>query len=210
MSRFLPAALGTLILLLLLPVPATAQQSPDSVRAAALRDYHGPDLKGKDGALAKAGLDLLRLYHEHRAFQRHDGDSTFTPSTDIRRKNGRVGIQAVATDTAKELLADLKALGLTDGVTAGRLVSGWLPVEQIPAMARLKSLRGLIQSQMQTRDASAQPAPSRVSPPEPPTLPSTPSASDSTQHPGASSEREADGAGLFLLLLIGVLLAVDA
>jgi hypothetical protein len=210
MSRFVPTAL-VLLSLLLGPGIAAAQEPTDSIRAAALRDYHGPDLHGKDGPLAKAGLDLLVLYHEYRAVQATGVDTTFTPRQDLRLKNGRVGIEAVATDTAEELLADLKALGLKDGVTAGRLVSGWLPVEQIPAMARLESLRGLIQSKMQTRTPSSQPAPSRLSPPDPPSPPS-PDTSGAQPEPGtgASSDDEADDAGLFVLLLGGFLLAVES
>jgi len=209
MSRFVPVALVLLSLLLLGPGIAAAQKPADSIRAAALRDYNGPDLKGKDGPLAKAGLSLLLLYHEHRAFQETGADTTFTSSQDIRLKNGRVGIEAVATDTAEELLADLKNLGLKDGVTAGRLVSGWLPIEQIPAMARLESLRGLIQSQMQTRPSSSQPAPSTPSPPDPPSPPDA-SGAQSERGPGASSNGDADGTGLFLVLLSGFLLAVES
>jgi hypothetical protein len=195
---------GLLLLGLLLAAagPVPAQPVPDSLRAAALRDYHGPDLTGKDGPLARAGLDLLLLYHEYRAASTDGVDSTFTPRVaDVRTKHGRVGIEAVAADSARALLEDLRALGLTGGVTAGRLVSGWLPIAQIPAMARLSSLRGLISSQAQTRGA---PAPGGAVPSAPPG--SDARAAPAAPHPASSPP----GAGAFVLLLAGFVLAVEA
>jgi hypothetical protein len=196
--------IGLFLLGLLLTAagPAPAQPAPDSLRAAALRDYHGPDLRGKDGPLAKAGLDLLLLYHEYRAAQGPGPDTAFTPRVaDVRTKNGRVGIEAVAADSARALLEDLRALGLTGGVTAGRLVSGWLPIEQIPAMARLPSLRGLIPSQAQTRDAPSQ---GRAAPSG-----SAPVGQDARAAP-AAPDSSPPGAGAFVLVLAGVVLAVEA
>lgn len=170
-----------LLVLLFHAGPAAAQPSADSLRAAALRDYNGPDGTGKDGPLAKAGRDLLLLYHEYRAVQQQDPDTTFSPRlVDVRVEDGRVRIEAVATNTADELLVDLKALGLKDGVTAGRLVSGRLPIGQIPAMARLESLRGLIPSGRQTREqtppstSGAPPSVPTKRTPSPPELPAVP------------------------------------
>jgi hypothetical protein len=137
-----------LVVLAAAPLPAPAQLPTDSIRTAALRDYHGPDLEGKDGPLAKAGRSLLLLYHEYEAFRARCPDSSFTATvSSLPTQNGRVAVEAVAVDSADTLLADLEALGLEDGLTGGRVVSGWLPIEQIPAMARLESLRGLIQSE---------------------------------------------------------------
>jgi hypothetical protein len=52
-----------------------------------------------------------------------------------------VVIDAVATtDDTEALLSDLKALGFTNGVSFGRMVSGRLPVTKIGAMAALPSL----------------------------------------------------------------------
>jgi hypothetical protein len=57
------------------------------------------------------------------------------------QRDGRVLIEAVASDDPQQLLADLVALGLTDGVVAGRLVNGWLPVESFAAAQRLATLQ---------------------------------------------------------------------
>ncbi len=57
--------------------------------------------------------------------------------------DGRVLIEAVAADDAQQLLADLVALGLTDGVVVGRVVNGWLPVEAFDHAQHLASLKFL-------------------------------------------------------------------
>lgn len=174
-------ALLALLVLCAAPVSAVAQQPADSIRDAALRDYHGPDLEGKDGPLAKVGLDLLVLYHEYRGAQKRAG--SFDPSlSDLQVRGGFVTVDAVASDDAAQLRDDLEALGFQNAATAGRLVSGRLPIPQIPALADVESLRGIAPSRMQTRDDRAatttpipdeRPAPDTVvSPPSPPEAPS--------------------------------------
>ncbi len=68
-----------------------------------------------------------------------------TPSTPLgpewRQQDGRVLIEAVASGDPQQLLADLVVLGLTDGVVAGRLVNGWLPVEAFDQATQLPSLQ---------------------------------------------------------------------
>ena len=127
---------------------------PDSIRQAALEDYHGPDRRGKDGPLAKAGLDLLLLYHRHQASASTDGlrAEPDAPSTvgGMQVRNGRVVIDAIAAESASALQEDLEVLGLTGGATAGRLVSGQFPIAKIPDLARLKSLRSVRPSRART------------------------------------------------------------
>ena len=175
-SSLLSTGLLVLLAAALVPAPSTAQSQSDSLRAEALRDFHGPDRAGKDGPLAKAGLDLLLLYHEYRASQR-DGEAPFSPSaSEARVVDGRVAIDAVATTSAEQLRADLAALGLTDAAVAGRVVSGRFPIEQVPALAQVESLRGIVLPRAKTQDhspsrpqpgpqRSVQDAPSRSSPP---------------------------------------------
>jgi hypothetical protein len=147
---------------------ATAEaQVPDSIRQEALRDYHGADLEGKDGPLAKAGMDLLVLYHAYRTAEQQ---AAFTsPIEGIRVREGRVTIDATASEDPQQLRRDLEALGLTGGAVARRLVSGRLPIEAIPAAAQLESLRGVVPSRMQTR-SSANPV-QRGGPVQPDTIP---------------------------------------
>ncbi len=55
--------------------------------------------------------------------------------------DGRVLIEAVASGDPQNLLSDLVALGLVDGVVVGRLVNGWLPIESFEAAKRLGTLQ---------------------------------------------------------------------
>ena len=55
--------------------------------------------------------------------------------------DGRVTIDAVASGDVEDLKNDLLALGLEQAASAGRIVSGRLPVAAIAAMAALPSLR---------------------------------------------------------------------
>jgi hypothetical protein len=190
-SLTLSSGLAGLLLTLLLPaLPAAAQQPADSIRTKALQDFHGPDMSGKDGPLARAGLDLLVLYHEYQAFQEQDGD-TFSPSVaSARVTDGHVTIDAIAQDEATQLRADLKDLGVKDAAAAGRVVSGRLPINQIPALAKLESLRGVALSQMETQG--------NVSP-------STPQKMISETPDDPPSEEDSDGGDGMLVFLLGVL-----
>jgi len=193
-------AAGLLLTLPLSAVPAMAQQPADSVRAKALEDFHGPDGQGKDGPLAKAGLDLLLLYHEHQAFQQEDG-APFSPSVlDARVRDGHITIDAVAQDEAKQLRADLKALGFKDATAAGRIVSGRLPIDRIPEMARLESLRGVALSQMETQGDTSPQTPSELTPTAPDDA--APASSETGE---LSSENAPDGETGVLVFLLGVL-----
>jgi hypothetical protein len=131
---------------------------PDSIRQAALDDYHGPDRRGKDGPLAKAGLDLLLLYHQHQASASTDGmraePDAPTTAGGMQVRNGRVVVDAIAAESASALQEDLETLGLTDGATAGRLVSGQFPIAKIPDLARLESLRSVRPSRARTHATS--------------------------------------------------------
>lgn len=161
-----------------------AQQPPaDSIRAAALRDFHGPDLDGKDGPLAKAGLDLLVLYHEYQAFRRHGGDAFRPGVSGVRVRNGRVSVDAIATSTAERLRAALEDIGLTDAATAGRVVSGQLPIDSIPALAEVDALRGVAPSRMRTRSAPEAPSPTLPASPSPPDTASSGSTSPDSSAP---------------------------
>lgn len=198
---FVLAGGAAALLLLAAPLGASAQQPHDSIRAEALRDYHGPDLEGKDGPLAKAGLDLLVLYHEYRAFQREGGDAFAPSASGIRVSEGHVTIDAIAASDAQQLRSDLKGLGTKDVERAGRVVSGRVPIGRIPELARLESLRGVTASRMQTQDRGTAPPH-----PQPKAMPSD--SGDHASSPPASQAPEEpsnDPGGVALLFLVGVL-----
>ena len=115
---------------------------PSTVQQQALMDVAGPDRAGVDGPLRQVGHSLAVL---HRAYASHRAQgksaSTFaSPVPGIRTQDGRVAIDAIAREDAGSLLADLRRLGLRNGATAGRLVSGQLPLSAIDEAARLGTL----------------------------------------------------------------------
>lgn len=207
-SVALPTGLAGLLLTVLLPaLPATAQQPADSIRTEALQDYHGSDMTGKDGPLAKAGLDLLVLYHEYQVFQQQEGD-TFSPSVaDGRVTDGHVTIDAIAQDEGKQLSEALKDLGFKDAAVAGRVVSGRLPIDQIPALAKLEALRGVVLPQMETQGDVSPPTPSEMTPKTPG---DTASASPGAEEPRSEETPKGDnGVLVFLLGVLGLLLLTE-
>ena len=140
-----------LAFLLTLPEPVAAQDAPEpkqqaqpegtTVKAEVQRLLHGPGLEGKNGPMAKVGSQLRELYVRF-------GRSTSEPERqDVLSKTAasvskdRVAVDAVATQSASQLQADLEGLGLIRSATVGRLVSGLIPVEALPKAAKLSSLR---------------------------------------------------------------------
>ena len=213
-SPSLPAGLWSLIGLLMLalpPAPAVAQAPDDSLRTEALKDFHGPDMTGKDGPLAKAGLDLLVLYHEYRASQQR-GDDTFSSRVaGVDVTDGYVTIDAIAMTEAERLRADLKELGFTSAAIAGRVVSGRLPIRKIPAMAKLESLRGVVLSRAKTYGDAARPTekPSTALD-DRPTEPPDDTASTDDQQGAPPSEKDANTGTLLVLLgILGLLLLTE-
>jgi hypothetical protein len=142
---------------------AAADTSTDTLSLDALADtlapaeaaryaYHGRDRHGKDGPLAKIGYDLARLYFAYRAHQRQASGQPFaSPGGVSITGGGRVVVDATARRDSRQLRADLDALGLEGGATAGPIVSGRLPIEALAEAAALESLRSLRPSVAQTQ-----------------------------------------------------------
>lgn len=142
---------------------AAADTSTDTLSLDALADtlapaeaaryaYHGRDRDGKDGPLAKIGYDLARLYFAYRAHQRQASGQPFaSPGGVSITGGGRVVVDATARRDSRQLRADLDALGLEGGATAGPIVSGRLPIEALAEAAALESLRSLRPSVAQTQ-----------------------------------------------------------
>ena len=113
----------------------TLPGTTSTVDTQALQAQALPDVSTqKHGPLAKATLGLARTYAAHQAAigGRLQPQSNGAPAT--------VTINATATADANALLADLQALGLVNGTAFGRVVSGRLPIDAIPAAANLDSL----------------------------------------------------------------------
>ena len=92
-----------------------------------------------DGALTKVGPELRALYEAYREGRATGSAPRLNPNLPV--VGDRVVVDAVASDRVEDLQADLVALGMRGAVSAGRIVSGQLPIENIPAMAALSSLQ---------------------------------------------------------------------
>jgi hypothetical protein len=95
---------------------------------------------GGADALAKVGPELRALYEAYTAAHER-GDALVLHDSLVRVVEDRVIVDAVASDGVEALKARLVALGMQGAVSAGRIVSGQLPISQIPAMAALPELR---------------------------------------------------------------------
>lgn len=90
-------------------------------------------------ALAKVDPELRVLYESYLA-ARASGRPLIVPDPSLQIVEDRVVIDAVASADVEDLKASLVALGMRGTVSAGRIVSGQIPIAQIPAMAALPSL----------------------------------------------------------------------
>src|SRR6266850_981623 len=105
-------------------------------------DILAPGMGRPDAAsaspLTKVSPELQRLDAAYRAAQQTGAplvwDDPLVPVAD-----GQVTIDAVASGDVDDLKNDLVALGLDHAASAGRIVSGRLPVAAIAAMAALPS-----------------------------------------------------------------------
>ncbi len=181
-SRRRPSALALAAALLLGLASASASaQTPrapqDAVGRAAWTGLHGPDGADKDGPLARVSYDLARLHHAWRAHAAVAPGRAFrapAPSLHVRRRAGgadAVVVEAIAEASASTLRADLEALGLREAATAKQVVSGWLPLEAVPAAAALPSLRFLSAAHAQVRTPRPARPPAPLMPPARPLAP---------------------------------------
>jgi hypothetical protein len=95
---------------------------------------------GDERAWAKVSPELRALYTAS-VEAREGGRSTATPDLGLTIVEDRVIVDAVAAADVEDLRRSLVALGMREAATAGRIVSGQLPIAAIPAAAALPSLR---------------------------------------------------------------------
>jgi hypothetical protein len=96
----------------------------------------------KVGPMAKVSHELVIVYDEQESYLAQGSGAAFKPSNPLMRIiDGRVVIDAVASDDVHALQAALEALGMQGAVAFGRIVSGWMPISAIEAMAALASLQ---------------------------------------------------------------------
>lgn len=141
--RAAPAGLTALALGLVLTACVPKPTTPDGI-------VRGPELVGADGKgggdLGRLGTDLRLLHEEYLAFvaTAASPEATFSPSDPtLLVSDGRVAVDATASDDPVLLERDLTNLGLDRAARFGRVVSGYLPILALPEAAALPSLRQL-------------------------------------------------------------------
>jgi len=92
------------------------------------------------GPLSKIGPELRALYGAYRMAEEQGRPLQVTDPT-IQVVEDRVVVDAVASGDVGALRDRLLAIGMRSAATAGRIVSGQLPISQIAAMAALPELR---------------------------------------------------------------------
>ncbi len=96
--------------------------------------------KDNQGLVSQDLIEIQKSYEVH--IQAASPKTYKAPSKHIRLSDGRVLIDAVANNNdTKELLAELKKLGLQKGATFGRKVSGLLRIQAIDDLENLKTLK---------------------------------------------------------------------
>lgn len=167
-----------------------ASQTPDPFREQAEVAVHGPDRTGKDGPMASVGMDLAMLYYRYRSHTLEASDpGPFEAPASMPVQDGGVVIDAVASGEAAALRADLDRLGLTNGATAGRVVSGRIPILALEQVAGLSTLQSARPSYRRTSTPSNAPPvdapPQRAAPDQAPA--SDTSATDVSNAPESAS-----------------------
>lgn len=142
-------------LLMTAPNESRAQVS-DEVRKAAMRDFHGEDMTGKDGPAAKAGMDLLLLYHAHQSGE-VSAASSVEDGRGIQTENGRLTVDVVAVDEAEALSEDISGLGGQNVAARGRMVSARIPISAIRDVAMLDGVQQMRPARAATRDVPNDP-----------------------------------------------------
>lgn len=175
-------------------VAPAASQTPDPFREQAEVAVHGPDRTGKDGPMASVGMDLAMLYYRYRSHTLEASDpGPFEAPPSMPVQDGGVVIDAVASGEAAALRTDLDRLGLTNGATAGRVVSGRIPILALEQVAGLSSLQSARPSYRRTSTPSNAPpvdAPPQRGTPEatPASDTSAPDVSDAPESASASPD----------------------
>lgn len=91
---------------------------------------------------AKVAPELMALYEEYSNYLASGKSSTFkTANSLVQVIDGRVVIDAVASGDTGVLKSDLDSLGMQQGASFGRIVSGQLPIIAIPRLEALYSLK---------------------------------------------------------------------
>jgi len=137
----------SIIAALFIGMPALGVQVEDT--RSALPAQQNPAGVGlyKAGQMSKASSALIRAFTEYRSQMDRHSTAAFKPRGQLLQYfDGRIVIDARATGSGEDLLADLRHLGLAQGVRAGNVVSGLFPLAALDKAVALASLRSIAAS----------------------------------------------------------------
>jgi hypothetical protein len=185
------------------PSKGQAQELESRIERQAREAFHGPDLEGKDGPMAKVGLDLARLYYKReRALEEEKlgKGELFKAPASMQTDSGSVVVDAIAvSDSTEALRQSLAGLGAKSLALSGRIVSARLPIGALPQAADLSVLRSMQPARARTH---GQLEPSRE-------YDMSSSVGRSEERSGGNSEEKAPGSALGVFLLIGTFLLIE-
>jgi len=126
--------------------PAAAQQLNRVDRGLvqqARADVHGDDVAGKDGPMARVGLELALLVREYEQHRQQNAAGPFVSRavTSGPVRDSLVTLDLVARGGTAALIADLRGLGAEDLSASHNLVSARVPIGQLRSLARQGSLQ---------------------------------------------------------------------
>jgi hypothetical protein len=128
--------------------PKSADQTPFEKKAG--KAVHGSDLEGKDGPMAKLGMDLALLYYRSREY----GPDMLDQKYGGQVGNGYFSFDAVVSGKhASAAEAFFSGIGGRNLSRSGQVVSGYLPIEQIPRIVDAKHLRSIRLASIERRSA---------------------------------------------------------
>ena len=125
----------------------------------ALESFSGKDRQGKDGPMAKLGIDLSLIYHEHRNFKINGGTQVlkrpFTSSLPLARiRDEKLVIDVVASANPDNLAQDLSIFGMENISVHGRMISGLIPISSLEQIAEISTLKFARPSYVSARTGS--------------------------------------------------------
>ena len=109
---------------------------------AAAIDFHGPDLTGKDGPMARIGFDLASIFEQQKIHDASHPGTVFLPQTalPLMISGDTIGIDLTGTGDINTLKSNLAAIGMQGIVSAGSLISGTIPISSLDKLAALSSV----------------------------------------------------------------------
>lgn len=113
----------------------------DAAAKRALARFESNNGRAKKGPMSRIGLDLALVHEEYRDYEKRGGKAflkhDFKSRLKLARiKNNLISIDAIASGNWGELWDELANLGMRDMAVSGRIISGRIPVNQLPALAQ--------------------------------------------------------------------------